>query len=196
VRDWRYRNGTGSLRRRLGRLLVLVTTIACVSAPAHAEHFEATLDMDRDGTMDRAILETDPDAGVGDLSIYLGIGSAEPDPSRQPIIVKRQLEVGGTVSLEGNDKGSLLLSYGCGGCSNDFETTLTIVYRGGTFLVAGYTYTWDTRNGAGTCDVNYLTGKGFMIKGVDGKPVALEETFRPVPLADWTDRSFPKACDL
>jgi hypothetical protein len=191
-----YRKWTGSPTSSLCRQVALVAAIAYPAAQAHAEHFEATLDMDRDGTMDRAVLETDPDTGHGDLSIYLGTGAAEPDPARQPTILKRQLEGGGAVFLEGNDKGSLLLTYGCGGCSNDFETTLTIVYRGGEFLVGGYTYTWDTRYGAGTCDVNYLTGKGVMIDGVDGKPVALDETFRPVRLADWTDESFPKACDL
>jgi hypothetical protein len=167
-----------------------------VPAPAFAERLEVTLDMDRDDTMDRAVADTDPDAGVADISIYLGAGEGSLDPLRQPTLLKHDVAAGGIVSLEGNDEGSLLLTYGCGGCSNDFETTLTIVYRGGEFLVGGYTYSWDTRYGAGTCDINYLTGKGFMIDGVDGKPVAIRGTFRPVRLADWTNQSFPKACDL
>ena len=52
-----------------------------------------------------------------------------------------------------------MVRYGCGGCSNDYETTLTIISRGGEFLVAGFTYEWDTRYSAGTLRHQLSDGK-------------------------------------
>jgi hypothetical protein len=171
------------------------TAFASTTTPTDGR-LEVALDMDRDGKSDRAVLVSDPDNGTADLSIYLAAGDGALDPSRQPTLFKNDMPAEGIVSMEGNDKGSLLITYGCGGCSNDFETTLTIVYRDGDFLVAGYTYDWDTRYSAGSCDINYLTGKGFMQKGIDGEAVPLKGTFRPVKLADWSDDDRPRACDL
>lgn len=171
------------------------------SQPAHAQNsqsidgpFEARLDMDGDGNTDRAILVLDTEAGLASLSIFMAVGDAELDPSRKPAFLKKDLPVAGIVSLEGNAGGSLAITYGCGGCSNDFETTLTIVYRGNEFLVAGYTFDWDTRDGAGSCDINYLAGKGALTQGVDGEAVAIKGEFKPVKLADWSDEKRPAAC--
>jgi hypothetical protein len=171
---------------------------ALVAQPAFAQEstFEAILDMDRDGVKDRAVLELDPDNGLSDLSIYLGAGETKLDGTARPAIVKRGLETGTIVSIDGNDAGWLLLRYGCGGCSNDFATTLTIVYRDGAFLVGGYTYDWDTRYGAGSCDINYLTGMGVMIEGIDGEPTPIKEKFEPLKLADWSDKNLPTVCDI
>src|SRR5262245_38372190 len=87
-------------------LPALLFGVIWMPTSALAERFEATLDMDRDGTMDRAVLDTDPDAGVADLSIYLGAGEGALDPSRKPTLFKNDMGVGGAVSFEGNDKGS------------------------------------------------------------------------------------------
>ena len=81
---------------------------------------------------------------------------------------------------------------GCGGCSNDYSTTLTIVYRGGEFLVGGYTYDWETRDTAGTCDINFLTGKGTLLDGIEGPGEPMADKFMPVKLADWSETRGPR----
>lgn len=163
--------------------------------PSSQERHEVTLDIDNDGRMDRAVLVGNPASGYGDLSIYLDAGTEKPDPLRKPAILKTNLTDARITGFESKGKGSLLVTYGCGGCSNDFETTLTIVYRGGKFLVAGYTYSWETRNGSGTCDVNFLTGKGVISRD-RGKAKPITGRFAPVALADWSETKHPKACRL
>ncbi len=87
------------------------------------------------------------------------------------------------------------MQFGCGGCSNDYETFLTIAFRRGEFWVVGYTYEWETRDhGAGTCDINLATGKGTLSKD-GGKARAVKGRFAPVKLADWDEDKAPfKAC--
>jgi hypothetical protein len=82
---------------------------------------------------------------------------------------------------------------GCGGCSNDYATTLRIVYRGGKFLVGGVTYDWDTRSGIGSCDINFLTGNGVTSREL-GKSRLINAKFAPVKLGDWSEEKRPKAC--
>jgi hypothetical protein len=48
-----------------------------------AERYEAVLDIDRDGKMDRAVLVSHPEGAGADLLIYLGAGSEAPDLSRK-----------------------------------------------------------------------------------------------------------------
>lgn len=53
---------------------------------------------------------------------------------------------------------------------NRWEQKLTIIYRQSQFIVAGFTYSYyDTLdlNASGECDLNLMTGKGF----VNGEPV-------------------------
>jgi hypothetical protein len=184
-------------------VLPLAVALTAAAAPASAESyppidgpFEVTLDMDNDGAMDRAVLVRHSEGGLADLSIYLAAGDGQVDPSGKPTFVKKDLTAEGIVSLEGSGNGSLTVTYGCGGCSNDYETALAIAYRGGEFLVAGYTYSWETRDGAGSCDINYLTGKGVITLGLDGEGTEIKEKFTPVKLADWSHERYPKACDL
>lgn len=182
-------------------LLSSIAALAIASASALAEtapdRHEVTLDIDGDGRMDRAMLVRNPASGHGDLSIYLDAGTDKLDPSRKPSILKTGLTDARVTGFEskgqGKDRQSLVVTYGCGGCSNDYETTLIIVFRGGKFLVAGYTYSWETRNSSGTCDVNFLTGKGAMSRNL-GKSRPIRGSFAPVALADWSDAKRPKAC--
>lgn len=172
-----------------GSQLALAQSSQSIDGP-----FETRLDMNGDGNLDRAVLVLDPEVGLASLAIFMAAGAAELDPSRKPTFLKKDLPIAGIVSLEGNENGSLAITYGCGGCSNDFETTLTIIYRGNEFLVAGYAFDWDTRDGAGSCDINYLTGKGTLTQGVDGEAVAIKGEFKPEKLADWSDEKRPAAC--
>jgi hypothetical protein len=187
-----------SLMNTAFRHLILpgIVALAAGSVPALAQDrkpsVETTLDIDRDGKMDRAVMVN------ADLHIYLGAGDEKPDPSRKPSFVKKDLATAMVLGVEskGTGKPSLIIRYGCGGCSNDFATTLTIVYRGGQFLVGGVTYDWDTRTAIGSCDINFLTGKGVATEGLheNVRTRRLKGKFTPVKLADWSDDKRPKAC--
>ena len=174
---------------------------AAVLLPAFAafidQPVELSLDMDDDGTADRVVVVPDPESTDIDLSIYLGGGYGKLAPWSKPSFQRQGFELDWpllAVEKKGND--ALVITSGCGGCSNDYSTTLTIVHRGGEFLVGGYTYEWETRDSAGTCDIDFLTGKGTLLEGIDGDGKPLAGTFVPVKLADWSDDTVPKECDL
>jgi hypothetical protein len=188
--------------KNFSHCIVFAFLIAIVSVPALAAGFidqpvEISLDMDDDGIMDRAVIVPDPESTDVDLSFYLGAADGKLDPSRRPTFRKEGLALDWPLlAIESKGQGSLVVVSGCGGCSNDYSTTLTIVYRGGEFLVGGYTYQWETRESAGTCDVNFLTGKGTMLDGIDGPGKPIDGKFTPTKLQDWSDETHPKACDL
>lgn len=196
--------------------------LAPVSAPQiiHA----SIIDIDRDGTDDRAVLVRNPKTQDADLYIYLKAGGLTPMPardfSRAPTPEEAEAERRATQAIKdktasdptparpdlifpGIAEGrvfdfekhgtSLVIMTGCGGCSNDTATRLTVVHRGGQFLIGGYAFTWDTRAGRGHCDINFLTGRGTLsINGRKAKPLAGK--FKPVRLADWRKDAPPKAC--
>jgi hypothetical protein len=153
-----------------------------------------TLDIDHDGRMDRAVAAQDPGSIYADLYIYLGTGTEKLDLTRKPAILKRALTTDPILGLASNDRGSLIVKYGRFG-SNQFETDLTIVSRGGEFLVAGFTKNWDMRNSMGSCDINFLTGKGVASRGL-GKSRPIKAKFKAVGLADWSDDKHTKACQF
>ena len=175
--------------------------------------FELTLDLDNDGTMDRVVLVGPRDAGTAnkgwsvigqddrvDLYIYLGAGDAPLDLSRPPTFRKDGIAIGERrnqiLPLERSGKGSLLVKTGYSLFSNYADETLTIVYRNGEFLVAGLSYDFELKSGEqGQCDINFLTGKGVASKGPHGKMKPIPGHFTPVKLADWSPKSYPKACN-
>jgi hypothetical protein len=173
--------------------LVPACALAQGNSPLKPKH-EVALDIDHDGKPDRAVLVEDPTSGVGDLYIYLAAGAEKFDPSRKPAILKKELTTARILRFESNAKGSLIVMSGCGGCSNDFATTLTIVYRRGVFLVGGVTYDWDTRAGIGHCDIDFLTGKGVKSRDL-AKAEPLRAKYAPIKLADWSADMRPKACN-
>lgn len=183
----------------------------------------STIDIDRDGHDDRAVLVRNPRTGDADLYIYLRAGGLTPmpvrdftrepapgeetaleatdkatDPNaalsrRRPDIVKAGIAAARVFDFEKLGQGSLIIQSGCGGCSNDTATRLTLVHRGGQFLIGGYAFTWDTRAGRGHCEINFLTGRGTLsVNGRKAKPLAGK--FKPVRLADWRKDAPPKAC--
>jgi hypothetical protein len=180
-------------------LAIVPTSALAADKPGLEALDEITLDIDHDGRMDRAALVQAADNAQADLYIYLAAGNERLDLSREPTFLKKDITGGAISSLESNGKGSLMVRYGCGGCSNDNETTLTIISRGGEFLVAGFTFDWDTRYGAGSCDINFLTGKGFISEGAGITEQIVKRftgKFTPVKLADWSEDSRPEACDF
>ena len=203
-----YRNA-----RRAIRAAVAAIALAAAS-PAHAGKalFEIALDVDRDGKTDRAVLVGREGIGFyapdrdwfmfgaderAALYIYLGAGDAPLDLSRKPSFIRdivrgeRQNQI---FPLQVRN-GSLIVKTAYNLYSNWAQETLTIVHRGGEFLVAGFSRDYDMKSGEqGSCDVNFLTGRGVVSEGVGGKERRLKQRFKPVKLAAWSARSIPKAC--
>jgi hypothetical protein len=178
--------------------LMALATVAWLAAPAMAapldDVHEVVFDIDQDGRPDRAALVRSAATSGLDLYVFSGAGDEKLDLSRKPTFLKTNLATNLVLAFAQRSKGSLIVTTGCGGCSNDWSITLTIVHRGGDYLVAGFTHEWETRNGAGTCDVNFLTGKGTLTRnGTKARP--LVGKFAPVKLADWSDKKYPIACD-
>jgi hypothetical protein len=189
--------------RNVSQRIAFACLVIFAFIPVHAlaafidQPVELTLDMDDDGTADRAVIVPDPESTDIDLSIYLGVGYGKLAPWGKPSFQRQGFPLDWPLlAVERKGKASLVITSGCGGCSNDYSTTLTIVYRGGEFLVGGYTYEWETRDSAGTCDIDFLTGKGTLLEGIEGEGKPLAGTFAPVKLADWSDETRPKECDL
>ncbi|PWQ97658.1 hypothetical protein [Leucothrix pacifica] len=152
-------------------------------------------DWNNDGGMDRAVLvaPTDMDDDAG-LYIYLS-DAASPPP--QLNIFKPNLAWSGILwgtipRLALGKSGSIevhSMNEAIG--RNRWTQKLTIAYRDGAFVVAGYTYeSYDTLdlNYAFSCDINLLSGNGFKNK----KPVKVSQPV--VKLADWSDQSVPEVC--
>ncbi len=158
----------------------------------------ATLSFGEDGALDRAVLTQNGDAGA-DLTIFRavpapdGVAAAlKPTPFKKAMVFSGQMW-GTLPSLSVNGKGSLVIASANDAIGRDRWTqTLTVVLRGGAFVIAGITHTshdtLDPKAGGGSCDLNLLTGKGT----ADCKPV--KETLAPIPLSDWCDDRLPKAC--
>lgn len=173
------------------------------AAPLAEASFNVTLDIDNDGKTDRAATVENADNGQTDLYIYLGSGDTKLDLSDKPTFLRKALTDNRITGVESKSKGSLAITscFGCG-ASKSWEETLTIVYRHGNFIVAGYSRDWDwnvqTSDGdvktkVGSCDINYLTGKGVASRDLsDGKPV--HGKFVPVDLAHWSYDKRPKPC--
>ena len=98
---------------------------------------------------------------------------------------------------------SIASRYGCG-ANKSWDQTLTIVYRGGEFLVAGYARDWDWNSHLadgsvetimGGCDIDFLGGKGVVSDGLD-EDTPIDGNFTPVKLTDWSDDLRPTACDF
>jgi hypothetical protein len=157
---------------------------------------EVTLDIDRDGRADRAVLSRNGDEGaLVDLTIYLGVDADEPGAARRPSIVKPALTSGHVHEMTARDNGSLRVESRCGGCSNDDDFVFTIVHRAGQFLIGGFSRSWELRDGsAGSCDVNFLNGKGLASRGLSVRSTAIRTAFKPVRLADWSAEKMPGAC--
>ena len=136
---------------------------------------EITLDIDQDGKRDRAVLTRNDDE-----SSY---------------VAKRHLASGHVYELASNGNGSLRVEVRCGGCSNDYDTAFSIVYRAGDFLIGGLSRSWELRDGSiGSCDVNYLAGKAVASKGLPRRSKVVRTVFRPIKLADWSEQKIPRAC--
>jgi hypothetical protein len=217
-------------------VLFLIAALAAFPAPAFGEKktealYEVTLDIDKDGKADRAVLVlvgpgrtdfhplTEERYGLSagesvDLFVYLAAGDGKLDLSRQPSFLQKDIvdpeRTSWVQPLESENDGSLIVTsvYGWG-ARQSWGESLTIVYRGGEFLVAGYTKDWewsseirkadgewDVGTTIGGCEIDFLSGKGVQSEGLDGESEPIEGKFEPVRLADWSGGDLPDACDF
>lgn len=190
--------------RRIGFAALSVVVLSIASAPqagAQAPSVSApvlaaaTVDLNGDGTPDRAVLTAGKDGDV-DFHVYLSANGSVPGA---PTFTRAALgwtgDAPGTEpSLSVNRRGSLEIVFQNNAFGRHrFTRRLIVAWRDGGLTTAGYRYeTSDTLDprGARSCDVNFLTGKGF----VDGKPIVLPPGPPPTP-ANWNDdESPPAAC--
>lgn len=138
----------------------------------------------------RAVLvETD---GAADLYLFADMGEGWTKAAFAPAIVWRGLMAGTDPSLEVADNGSLKVMSENSSIGRDRWTqTLTIAYRGGGFVVAGYTFSYyDTLDpdAGGICDVNLLSGRGTH------KDAAFKTGFAARSVSAWTMDTMPPEC--
>ncbi len=186
----------------LGGLSIAVAAIAAPparaadAAPAKDVLAQIAEDLNGDGIKDRAELLHDADGDDVDLAIYLSADGKLPD---RPTLYKAAFGWTGTMAgtqpeLKVNHARSLIVVFQNDAIGRDrWRRQLTLAFRGGVFVVAGYTYEErDTLmpGKGGQCDLNLLSGQGTR----NGKPVKF--TAPPIPLSDWTDEAAPKVCDF
>ncbi len=187
---------------RLAALALMATFVfvpACACAqdkPGPKMLYNIALDIDHDGKLDRAAVVQDPADIYAALYIYLGGGAGPLDLSHRPTFLKKELTTDPVLALEGNGKGSLIVKYGRVGLgSNQYEMALTVTHRSDEFWVVGFAKTWEMRvGGIGSCDINFLTGKGVATHS-NAKPRPIKEKFAAIKLSDWSDAKQPKACN-
>lgn len=147
-----------------------------------------------DGTMNRAVLIADPDNDSADLVIYAADDSQAFKPAGFAHDIAYVGAMFGTMpELRITKSGALsVYSENTGVGRDKWEQTLTLAYRNGQYVVAGFTLNaWDglDPNGGVSCDINYLSGKG--VKNTKTKLAVISGG---IPLGQWSDDKIPKAC--
>jgi len=166
---------------------------ALLASPALAQPVGTaiTADLNNDGRAERFTLIDDGD-GSADLRIETGGGVIEAENIAWVGGIGQQPELG----LAPN--GSLrLISMNEAIGRNRWRLTLTIAYRRGAYMVAGYTYDWyDTieLEDNGSCDLNLLTGKGTLARG-DSPARPIRTSLNPRRVTAWQDDvQVPEIC--
>jgi hypothetical protein len=205
---------------RLMLTLLLYFVFVCSAAAASQREllFETTLDMDADGTLDRAVLVL---VGPGrdkswdslkdiypltvgetvDLAIYMGGGIAPLDLAKPPTILKQNIidrEYAGWVqALDVVNKRSLKLEWNYApGATNDLDESLIIAWRKGKFLVVGLEVYWENHGENGNCQLNLSTGQGSRAEGEFPAPKpTFKAKVKPIALEKWSAKTWPTNCD-
>lgn len=186
----------------IGPLLILslpINTGNAESVSKPSTIAEATVDIDRDGKSDHVILVEGKSSSDVDLYVFKNTDATPNDISKGAELVQKDFldqSIDGSVSGMEVRKNSIIIKYGWTG-GNNTEAELTIVNRGGKYLIGGFSFSYDTRTGQGACEINYLTGKAFVSKIREGKVLSkkpLPKTFEPIELSKWTTDSVPAIC--
>lgn len=175
-------------------LLLALLPVAAVAqeAPKDGDIIAAiTGDWNGDGNPDAAMLVQNG-ADAADLVVYLGdpVFGLKPVLRDERVVFSGQMG-GQTPSLEGlSDSAFQLHSEQIGIGRTPWESTYSIAWRNGGFVVSGYTYRFYDRidpENTGSCDVNLLSGGYVMTRG-DQRAEGMQDR-RAFPLstlrADW-----------
>lgn len=190
-------------------LLLIIGTAVTPAAAADRIVDAAVGDWNKDGLNDLAVLFVRSDDGTeesdtGEIGVGIYLRNGERNLLVPATIVPDKVWgsapagddgiYGKEPSIKATGSGSITVATHNDAIGRDrWQQVLTIAYRDGAFVVAGFTYDYyDTldpdRNGS--CDINLLAGKGM----VDGKPEKMEA--KRVTLEDWDDETGLKACGL
>lgn len=160
-----------------------------------------TGDWNKDGKSDLAVLVGPKEKG-DDIGILIYLRDADHDLLKP--VANAPAKVWGNASLDGMfgqdphlealANGSIAVHSENSGIGRDrWEQTLTLAYRNGAFIVAGYTYShYDTLDpdAGGTCDYNVLTGKATVgSKERKNDPVTIR-------VEDWNDQTGQTGCGI
>jgi hypothetical protein len=149
------------------------------------------------------LLAGEPDTGDGaDLVVHLGDGRGLAEVLRVPGAVWGGPMWGQTPGLTARTATSFeITSEQTAVGRSPWSQSVTVAWRGGAFVVAGFTHSTYDRidNTAARCDVNLLTG-GWEVElfpADDSPPRRLtgQDGPRAFPLADLSDIYWPPVCD-
>ena len=192
----------------LREVLCAATIVTATPVLAMAQAFAperiidaATGDWNKDDNQDLALL-VGPEDGGQDIGIYIYV--RDKDHPLLKLVTQAPAKIWGTSTLDGFfgqepsitalPSGSIAVTSQNSSIGRDrWEQTLTLAYRNGDFVVAGYTYTsYDTLkpDDGMKCDYNVLTGK------VKRNDVASKVAPRFVTIQDWTDDTGPGPCKI
>lgn len=180
------------------RFHVFVLSLAPLSPAFSAEFMdtqerhELAIDLNGDGVMDRAVLDQGPD-GL-ELSVSFSKNGVAPDANAVPDFIRKALGSGAASGLAKGEMGELLLAYGCGGCSDDTTSMLSITLNAGQFVVSRYQLDWETREGSGQCIIDYAAGTGQLKIDVEEKTTMLQGPFKTKQLSEWDEVTQEEAC--
>ncbi|MEZ5536090.1 MAG: hypothetical protein R3F02_10745 [Thiolinea sp.] len=156
-----------------------------------------TTDWNDDGAFDRAVLVDAGSEDGADLYIYLSDRAAENGDSMKLNVFMPGFAWKGNLwgmqpSLALNDANSLIVRTENTGIGREaWNQKLTVAWRDGQFIVAGYTYDSYDRidpDNVLNCDLNLLTGRGIR----NGKDVTVP--VKKVPLKEWTYTAVQTVC--
>lgn len=182
------------MRFGLTGLFLLFSAVAAVAEPISADRIidGATGDWDKDGQQDLALLVAPAENG-DDIGIYIYL--RDKDHALLKPIVEAPKKVWGNASLDGLfgqapsiealANGSIAVHSQNSGIGRErWEQMLTLAYRNGHFIVAGYSYNYyDTldQNNNGSCDYNLLAGR------LAKNSKTLKADAKTVKIEDWND---------
>lgn len=182
-------------------LIVLLVPFGAAAEifPADRIVAAASGDWDSDGNADLALIARPAEGSDEDNGVFIYL--ANPGESRLELKVSAPNKIWGNLTMFGQEpavaalaNGSIKLTSQNSSVGRDrWSQNLTLAYRGGRFIVAGYTYSsYDTldSDNARECDLNVLTGKGT----ANGKPITT--TGAQISFEEWSDQTGQKACGI
>jgi len=179
-------------------LSLVLAWLAATAGPALGQPMVAaqdvlaaiTADWNEDGRFDRAVLVAEE--GEADLYVFLSEEGRLRLAAHKPGFAWAGAMWGTLPTLALNPAGSLQVVSGNQAIGRSrWQETVTIAYRGGRLVVAGFTFkAYDTLEPGLTrdCDANFLNGRGLL----DGAPFAVPTPAQP--LTEWSTEDVPPEC--